>query len=267
MAVTKVADRQVTESIDLTTEVVGVLPVANGGTNTNTLTLNNVLLGNGTGAPQTIAPGISGNVLTSNGTTWISSTPTGGSTGTGLTALESYAEVRYTSGNYTNYGNHVPIAVASAGIIYFEFVVPSYYSSLTGVEISGISSSTGTLNMSIATSNGTSGDAYTANGGSLSTTIAGVTNQIWFKDISTAFAGLVPGQVVGVQLTSGTSFLFILGLRFRYQGSITASSSTPQRPTAGFTVAANTQVVFFTNIDMAAANGDLIINGLLQGVH
>jgi hypothetical protein len=49
-----------------------ILPVANGGTGAATLTLNNVLLGNGTSAPQVVAPSTSGNVLTSNGTTWTS---------------------------------------------------------------------------------------------------------------------------------------------------------------------------------------------------
>ena len=39
------------------------------------LTANNVLLGNGTGAPQVVAPGTAGNVLTSNGTTWSSTAP------------------------------------------------------------------------------------------------------------------------------------------------------------------------------------------------
>jgi hypothetical protein len=39
------------------------------------LTANNVLLGNGTGAPLVVAPGTAGNVLTSNGTTWQSTTP------------------------------------------------------------------------------------------------------------------------------------------------------------------------------------------------
>lgn len=58
--------------IDLTTEVSGTLPVGNGGTGAATLTLNNVLLGNGTSALQVVAPGASGNVLTSNGTTWTS---------------------------------------------------------------------------------------------------------------------------------------------------------------------------------------------------
>jgi len=52
-----------------------VTPVANGGTGATTLTANNVILGNGTSAVQFVAPGASGNVLTSNGTTWQSTTP------------------------------------------------------------------------------------------------------------------------------------------------------------------------------------------------
>jgi hypothetical protein len=52
--------------------------VAQGGTGATTLTANNVLLGNGTSAPLFVAPGTSGNVLTSDGTTWASSTPAAG---------------------------------------------------------------------------------------------------------------------------------------------------------------------------------------------
>jgi len=48
----------------------GTLTVANGGTGAITLAANNVILGNGTGAVQSVAPGSIGNVLTSNGTTW-----------------------------------------------------------------------------------------------------------------------------------------------------------------------------------------------------
>jgi hypothetical protein len=53
----------------------GTLSVARGGTGATTLTANNVLLGNGTSAPQVVAPGTTGNVLTSNGTTWTSAAP------------------------------------------------------------------------------------------------------------------------------------------------------------------------------------------------
>jgi len=59
----------------------GTLGVARGGTGSATLTANNVLLGNGTSALQAVAPGTSGNVLTSNGTTWTSAATTVKNTG------------------------------------------------------------------------------------------------------------------------------------------------------------------------------------------
>lgn len=52
------------------------LAVADGGTGASSFTANNVLLGNGTSAFQTVAPSTAGNVLTSDGTTWTSSTIT-----------------------------------------------------------------------------------------------------------------------------------------------------------------------------------------------
>ena len=61
--------------LDAANGLVNATPVANGGTGSATLTANNVLLGNGTSAVQVVAPSTSGNVLTSNGTTWQSSTP------------------------------------------------------------------------------------------------------------------------------------------------------------------------------------------------
>lgn len=61
--------------LPLTTGVTGTLPVANGGTGASTLAANAVILGNGTSAVQTVAPGANGNVLVSNGTTWVSQAP------------------------------------------------------------------------------------------------------------------------------------------------------------------------------------------------
>jgi hypothetical protein len=61
--------------LPLTTGVTGTLPVGNGGTGATTLSANAVLLGNGTSAVQTVAPGTNGNVLVSNGTTWVSQAP------------------------------------------------------------------------------------------------------------------------------------------------------------------------------------------------
>jgi hypothetical protein len=50
----------------------GTLAVTNGGTGLATLTANNVMLGNGTSTPSFVAPSTTGNVLTSDGTTWTS---------------------------------------------------------------------------------------------------------------------------------------------------------------------------------------------------
>jgi hypothetical protein len=74
-----------TTFVNLATNVTGTLPVGNGGTGATTLTANNVILGNGTSAVQFVAPGTTGNVLTSNGTTWTSSA--GASFATPLTVV------------------------------------------------------------------------------------------------------------------------------------------------------------------------------------
>lgn len=78
MANTKLADRQVTNSVDLTTEVINTLPAANGGTGNATNTLNSLMVGNGTGALLGLAPGTTGNVPTSNGSAWVSQAPAAG---------------------------------------------------------------------------------------------------------------------------------------------------------------------------------------------
>jgi len=80
--------------LPLTTGVTGTLPVANGGTSLATLTANNVILGNGTSTPLFVAPSTSGNVLTSNGTTWSSSAPAAG--GIVYTAVKT---ANYTAAN------------------------------------------------------------------------------------------------------------------------------------------------------------------------
>jgi hypothetical protein len=55
-------------TIDLT----GIVAVSNGGTGANTISANAVVIGNGTSAVQSVAPGADGNILASNGTNWTS---------------------------------------------------------------------------------------------------------------------------------------------------------------------------------------------------
>ena len=89
--------------LPLTTGVTGTLPVANGGTGAATFTANNVLLGNGTSALQVVAPSTSGNVLTSNGTTWASSAPAAALVAAG--DVGAYALLFYTAAPDVLLGN------------------------------------------------------------------------------------------------------------------------------------------------------------------
>jgi len=54
------------------------LGAAQGGTGATTLTAENVVIGNGTSSVKFVAPGTSGNVLTSNGTAWTSAAAAAG---------------------------------------------------------------------------------------------------------------------------------------------------------------------------------------------
>ena len=55
-------------SVDLTTDVTGALPVANGGTGASTLTQNGVLIGNGTNAVTAVDMSTKGHILVGDGT-------------------------------------------------------------------------------------------------------------------------------------------------------------------------------------------------------
>jgi len=80
----------VATTINLATQVTGTLAVGSGGTGATTLTANNVILGNGTSAVQFVAPGTSGNVLTSNGTTWASTSIAAARSGSNIFLANSF---------------------------------------------------------------------------------------------------------------------------------------------------------------------------------
>jgi hypothetical protein len=71
----------------------GTLAVARGGTGATTLNAAAVIIGNGTSAPTFVAPGTSGNVLTSNGSAWVSEA-SGSYAGSSIVAF-------YSSGTFT----------------------------------------------------------------------------------------------------------------------------------------------------------------------
>lgn len=81
-----------------------VLNVPGGGTGQSTLTANNVILGNGSSPVQFVAPGVSGNYLRSNGTTWESAAPPGAefSSGTRMTFNQTTAPLGWTKDTSTD---------------------------------------------------------------------------------------------------------------------------------------------------------------------
>lgn len=84
MARTQITGTQIRDAtVSLTADVTGTLPAGNGGTGNATNSLNAALLGNGTGALQTVAPGTAANVLRSDGTTWVSTALVKGDVGLG----------------------------------------------------------------------------------------------------------------------------------------------------------------------------------------
>jgi hypothetical protein len=112
-----------------TITLAGTLGVANGGTGATSLTSNNVILGNGTSAVQFVAPGTTGNVLTSDGTTWASTAPTGG-TSDKIEEGDSKVEVTDTGSNGTivfNTDNAERMRVDSSGNVGIGSTSPSTY--------------------------------------------------------------------------------------------------------------------------------------------
>jgi hypothetical protein len=118
------ANSDITSITGLTT----ALAPSQGGTGATTLTANNVVLGNGTSAVQFVAPGTSGNVLVSNGTTWtsggagVTSAVAGngiavsGATGAVTISLDFYTG---STANNTSYpiGSYLLLAYGSSGSI------------------------------------------------------------------------------------------------------------------------------------------------------
>jgi hypothetical protein len=87
------------------------LTVADGGTGASTITANSVILGNGTSAlsGNLVAPSTSGNILTSNGTTWTSAAAP-----TGITATTGSAPY-YGARAWVNFNGTGTVAIRDSG--------------------------------------------------------------------------------------------------------------------------------------------------------
>jgi hypothetical protein len=71
------------------TSVSTPITAAQGGTGLTSITANNVMIGNATGSVLLVAPGTTGNVLTSTGTTWQSTAPASGGSVTNVSVTSA----------------------------------------------------------------------------------------------------------------------------------------------------------------------------------
>jgi hypothetical protein len=97
------ANSDITSLTGLTTP----LSVAQGGTGAATHTANSILIGNGTSAVTSVAPGTSGNLLASDGTSWASTAPaaagvTSAVAGSGITVSAATGAVTISQDFYTD---------------------------------------------------------------------------------------------------------------------------------------------------------------------
>lgn len=112
---------QLTGDISLTSQVSGILPVANGGTGDSSLTQYGMLMGNGTSAVSVVGPSASsGYVLTSNGS---SAAPTFQALPSGFQTLSQ--QITLASGDITNQYIDLanPIEGSSASVNSLSFFV------------------------------------------------------------------------------------------------------------------------------------------------
>ena len=145
--------------------VTGTVAVANGGTGATSLAANNVILGNNGSAVQLVAPSTSGNVLTSNGTTWTSAAAGGGfPAGTAMMFVQTAAPTGWTkSTTHDNKALRVVSGTAgSGGSVGFTTALGT--PSVSGSTSISISGTTGATTLSTAQMPSHTHQVYTQNG-------------------------------------------------------------------------------------------------------
>jgi hypothetical protein len=131
-------------------EALKAIPVAAGGTGLATLTANNVLIGNGTGNVTFVAPSTTGNVLTSNGTTWTSAAAAAFDVGTVMLFAQTSAPTGWTKNSSTGDNSALRVttgAASTGGSVAFTTAFASQ--TPTGsVSVTAVSGSAGSTTLS-----------------------------------------------------------------------------------------------------------------------
>jgi len=230
------------------------LPVASGGTSLATLTANNVILGNGTSAPLFVAPSTSGNVLTSNGTTWASTAPAAGTTFSAGTT--GFTPSTATSGAVTLAGT---LAVANGGTgqttytngqLLIGNTTGNTLTKATLTQGTGITITNSTGAITVANSGVTSvGGTGTVNGLSLSGTVTTTGNLTLGGTLSSVANSALTNSSVTVTAGTGMS-----------GGGAVALGSSITLTNAGVT-----SIVAGTGISVSGATGAVTVTNTVSG--
>jgi hypothetical protein len=119
-----------------------------GGTGSANLTAENVILGNGASSVKVVAPGTANNVLTSNGTTWISQAPSaagGFAAGTVMLFAQTSAPTGWTKNTTTGDNSALRVVTGTAstgGSVAFTTAFTSQTPTITVSAISGSAGAT-----------------------------------------------------------------------------------------------------------------------------
>jgi hypothetical protein len=129
----------------------GTLSATRGGTGSANLTAENVILGNGASAVKVVAPGTANNVLTSNGSTWISQAAGGGfASGTVMLFAQTSAPTGWTKNVSTGDNSALRVVTGTAstgGSVGFTTAFASQTPS-GSVSITAVSGSAGATTLS-----------------------------------------------------------------------------------------------------------------------
>jgi len=140
-----------------TITMAGTLDVDNGGTGRTTLTSGSVLVGAGTSQVGLVAPSTSGNVLTSNGTTWVSAAPAS----SGVTSVTASTPLASSGGSTPNITlGTVTVAKGGTGTI----TAPTSGQLLIGTSTGGYQVANLTAGSNITISNSSGGITINASG-------------------------------------------------------------------------------------------------------
>ena len=217
----------------------GTLGVQGGGTGTTSLTSGAVLIGAGTSAVTSVSPSTAGNVLTSNGSAWVSQAPSGGGAVSSVSGSGAGISVSPTTG---------AVVVSNTGVT----------SIVAGTNVT-ISGATGAVTINATSASGTF-SASDGTAASPSIFFTSDTNTGIFRPTTDTLGFTTGGVRSGYILGTTTGSVFI---GHNAGGTSSVTTSVAIGPRAGEAIA-NGGCVFIGNgagLATASANNTCIGNG------